>query len=74
MVHIEYPGLPAEYVTEMVHKFYDEYFFRPKAALRVVWKAIVNHDILRLYKEARSFMKLRAQRNKAARVTEEMDN
>jgi hypothetical protein len=22
-----------------VHKFYDEYYFRPKAALRIVWTA-----------------------------------
>ena len=71
MAHIEYPGLPAEYVMEMVHKFYDEYFFRPKAAFRVVWRAIVNHDIPRLYTEACSFMKLRAQRNSAVRVARE---
>ena len=45
MAHIEYPGLPTEYVMEMVHKFYDEYYFRPKAAARVVWKAIVNRDV-----------------------------
>ena len=65
MAHIEYPGLPVEYVMEMVHKFYDEYYFRPKAAMRVIWQAIVNRDVPRLYTEARSFMKLRAQRNKA---------
>jgi hopanoid biosynthesis associated radical SAM protein HpnJ len=67
LAHIEYPGLPVEYVMEMVHRFYDEYYFRPKAALRIVWKAIVNHDIARLYAEACSFMQLRAQRYKAAR-------
>ncbi len=71
MAHIEYPGLPTEYIMEMVHKFYDEYFFRPKAALRVVWRAIINHDIPRLYTEARSFMELRAQRNKAVRDARE---
>src|SRR5260370_112145 len=49
MAHIEYPGLPVEYVMEMVHKFYDEYYFRPKAAFRVVWQAIVNRDVPRLY-------------------------
>ena len=54
MAHIEYPGLPTEYVMEMVHKFYDEYYFRPKAAARVVWKAIVNRDVPRLYVEAKS--------------------
>ena len=40
--------------------FYDEYYFRPKAAFRVVWKAIVNRDVPRLYVEAKSFMKLRS--------------
>jgi hopanoid biosynthesis associated radical SAM protein HpnJ len=67
MAHIEYPSLPADYVMEMVHKFYDEYYFRPKAVLRIVWKAVVNRDIPRLYSEARSFMQLRSQRNKASR-------
>jgi radical SAM superfamily enzyme YgiQ (UPF0313 family) len=64
MAHIEYPGLPVEYVLEMVHRFYDEYYFRPKAAFRVVWTAIVNRDVPRLYVEAKSFLKLRSQRNK----------
>jgi hopanoid biosynthesis associated radical SAM protein HpnJ len=71
MAHIEYPGLPTEYVMEMVHRFYDEYYFRPKAAARVVWKAIVNRDVPRLYVEAKSFMKLRSQRNKASRAKKE---
>ena len=71
MAHIEYPGLPVEYVMEMVHKFYDEYYFRPKAAFRVVWQAIVNRDVPRLYDEAKSFMKLRSQRNKAVRAAKE---
>ena len=71
MAHIEYPGLPVEYVMEMVHRFYDEYYFRPKAAFRVVWKAVVNRDVPRLYVEAKSFMKLRAQRNKASRKMKE---
>jgi hopanoid biosynthesis associated radical SAM protein HpnJ len=71
MAHIEYPGLPVEYVMEMVHKFYDEYYFRPKAAFRVVWQAIVNRDVPRLYTEAVSFMKLRSKRNKAVRAAKE---
>jgi len=71
VAHIEYPGLPVEYVMEMVQKFYDEYFFRPKAAFRIVWKAIVNRDTRRLYTEAKSFMKLRAQRIKTVRVAKE---
>ena len=68
MAHIEYPGLPVEYIMEMVHKFYDEYFFRPKAAFRVVWRAILNRDVSRLYTEACSFMALRAQRNSTLRT------
>ena len=64
MAHIEYPGLPVDYVMEMVHRFYDEYYFRPKAAFRVIWKAVVNLDVPRLYVEAKAFLKLRAQRNK----------
>jgi hypothetical protein len=48
----------------MVHEFYDAYYFRPKAAFRVVWKAFVNRDLGRLYVEAKAFMKLRAQRKK----------
>ena len=68
MAHIEYPGLPADYVMEMVHRFYDEYYFRPKAAFRVVWKAIVNRDLPRLYVEAKAFLKLRAQRNKMVKA------
>ena len=49
----------------MVHRFYDEYYFRPKAAWRVISKAIANRDVPRLYVEAKAFMKLRAQRNRA---------
>jgi len=64
MAHIEYPGLPTDYILEMVHRFYDEYYFRPKAAARVIWKAIVNRDVPRLYVEAKAFLKLRSQRNK----------
>src|SRR5271168_4060207 len=69
MAHIEYPGLPTDYVMEMVHRFYDEYYFRPKAAFRVVWKAIVNRDVPRLYVEAKAFLKLRSQRYKSVKET-----
>jgi hopanoid biosynthesis associated radical SAM protein HpnJ len=68
LAHIEYPGLPTDYVLEMVHKFYDEYFFRPKAAFRVVWKAIIHRDLARLYVEAKSFLKLRSERNKMVKT------
>src|SRR5712692_6357286 len=65
MVQVEYPGLPAAEVMEAVHKFYDEYYFRPKAAYRILRKAVFNNsERKRLYKEARAFLKLRAQRHK----------
>ena len=65
LAHIQYPGLPAEEVLEAVHQFYDEYYFRPKAVYRIVRKAIFDGDERRrLYKEAKSFLKLRAARKK----------
>src|SRR6266403_929435 len=65
MVQVEYPGLPAAEVMEAVHRFYDEYYFRPKAAYRILRKAVFNNsERKRLYKEARAFLKLRAQRHK----------
>jgi hypothetical protein len=48
-----------------VHRFYDEYYFRPKAIYRILRKAMFDsNDRKRLYKEAKSFLKLRAARNK----------
>jgi B12 binding protein len=38
---------------------------------RIVWNAIINRDIPRLYSEARSFIRLRAHRNKAVRVAKD---
>ena len=68
MAQIQYPGLPADDLMEAVHHFYDEYYFRPKAAFRILYKAAWHHeDRKRLYKEAKSFLKLRAQRNKWVR-------
>jgi len=65
MVHIQYPGLPADDVMEMVHRFYDEYYFRPKAVYRILRKAAFDsNDRKRLYKEAKQFLKLRASRHK----------
>jgi hypothetical protein len=45
-----------------VQRFYDEYYYRPKAAFRVVSKAILNGDVKRLYKEAREYLSLRSKR------------
>jgi hopanoid biosynthesis associated radical SAM protein HpnJ len=62
--NIIYPGLDRGELVEWVEKFYGEYYFRPKAAWRVVRKAIVNGDSKRLYKEAREYLNLRAKRKK----------
>lgn len=65
LAHIEYPGLPADEILHSVHRFYDEYYFRPKAVFRILRKAAFDSvERKRLYKEARSFLKLRSQRNK----------
>jgi hopanoid biosynthesis associated radical SAM protein HpnJ len=62
--NIKYPGLDRGELVEWVERFYGEYYFRPKAAWRVVRKAIVNNDIPRLYKEAREYLALRSKRKK----------
>ena len=65
LAHIQYPGLPADEILAAVHRFYDEYYFRPKAAYRILRKAMFDGgERKRLYKEARAFLKLRAQRHK----------
>ena len=65
MVQIEYPGLPAAEILDAVHRFYDEYYFRPKAVYRILRKAAFDgYERKRLYKEARTFLKLRSQRHK----------
>jgi hopanoid biosynthesis associated radical SAM protein HpnJ len=64
LAHIQYPGLPAEEILDSVHRFYDEYYFRPKAVFRILKKAAFDgHERKRLYKEARTFLKVRAMRN-----------
>src|SRR5947209_11011365 len=65
---IEYPNLPRDYALDAVHRFYDEYYFRPRAIWRIVKRAMRNsNDRKRLYTEAKEFMTLRAKRKKAAR-------
>ena len=52
-------------MLEWVHKFYDEYYFRPKPIFRILKGAMSNHnDRKRLYKEAREFLQTRTRRRK----------
>jgi len=65
LAHIQYPGLPADEILDSVHRFYDEYYFRPKAIYRILRKAAFDSgDRKRLYKEAKTFLKVRAMRHK----------
>ncbi len=62
---VVYPGLDRAELVDWVERFYGEYYFRPKAAWRVMRKAIFNNDERRrLYKEAREYLSLRAKRKK----------
>jgi hopanoid biosynthesis associated radical SAM protein HpnJ len=65
LAHIQYPGLSTDEILSAVHRFYDEYYFRPKAIYRILRKAVFNgQERKRLYKEAKAFLKLRAARKK----------
>ncbi len=75
LAHIQYPGLPADEILEAVHRFYDEYYFRPKAVFRILRKAAFNSvDRKRLYKEAKTFLKVRAMRHKWVKDKREKDD
>ena len=65
LVQMQYPELPGDDILAAVHRFYDEYYFRPRAVFRILKKAAFDSsERKRLYKEAKSFLKLRAARNK----------
>ncbi len=58
-----YPGLDRAELVEWVERFYGEYYFRPKVALRLIRKAMFdNSERKRLYKEAREYLTLRSKR------------
>ncbi|MEQ1946112.1 MAG: hopanoid biosynthesis associated radical SAM protein HpnJ [Bryobacteraceae bacterium] len=64
--NVIYPGILDEAeMVEWVERFYGEYYFRPKAAWRIVRKAIFNgKERKRLYKEATEYLALRSKRKK----------
>ena len=75
LAHIQYPDLPAEEILESVHRFYDEYYFRPKAVFRILRKAAFHHaDRKRLYHEAKTFLKVRSMRTKWVKDKREKDD
>src|SRR5882757_6107395 len=61
----QYPGLDKGELVEWVERFYSEFYFRPKVALRLIGKALFNNsERKRLYKEAREFLALRRKRKR----------
>src|SRR6266567_368426 len=65
LAHIAYPGLPAGEMLSALHRFYDEYYFRPKAVYRILKRAVFNRrERNRVYKEAKSFLKVRSMRKR----------
>ena len=58
-----FPHLSGAEMLDWVHKFYDEYYFRPKPIYRIVKGAIFKSaERKRLYKEAKEFLATRARR------------
>lgn len=67
-----YPGLDRAELVDSVERFYGDYYFRPKAAWRVVKKAIFSTDERRrLVKEAREYLALRKKRKQFVREQKE---
>ena len=64
--NVVYPGILAKgEMVEWVERFYGEYYFRPKAAWRIVRKGIFDgQERKRIYKEAKDYLSLRAKRKK----------
>ena len=61
--NVIHPGLDRAELVDWVERFYGEYYFRPKAAWRIVRKAIFNgEERRRLTKEAREYLALRSKR------------
>jgi radical SAM superfamily enzyme YgiQ (UPF0313 family) len=45
VAHVQYPGLPADYVMEMVNRFYDEYYiYRPRIWVPIVLGAMFKQE------------------------------
>lgn len=60
--HIEYPGLTREEMMAGVNRFYDQYYFRPRVAWRIVREALWDaHERKRLFHEAVEFLRTRSE-------------
>ena len=65
--NLQYADLDQGEILRWVERFYDEYYFRPRAAWRIVRKALFDgKERRRLAKEAREYLALRAKRRQYA--------
>ncbi len=66
--NITYPGLDRAELMDWVERFYGEYYFRPRVALRIMKRAVFDPgERRRLYKEAREYLSLRYKRKRFVR-------
>jgi len=73
--NIIYPGLDRAELVDWVERFYGEYYFRPRAAWRIVRNAMFDSgDRKRLYKEAREYLSLRAKRKQFVKEQKQAGN
>jgi hopanoid biosynthesis associated radical SAM protein HpnJ len=67
--NIRYPGLDRTSMVQMVERFYDRYYFRPRVIFRILRRAVLDgEERQRLYHEAREFLQLRAKRRAFVRT------
>lgn len=53
---IQYPGLSRAEIVDVVERFYDRYYFRPRIIFSIVRRALFKtRERQRLYKEAHAF-------------------
>ncbi len=64
-----FPHLSGAEMLEWVHRFYDEYYFRPKPIYRIIKNAMFKtNERKRLYKEAKEFLETRARRRELVKT------
>ncbi len=65
--NVRYEKLDQKQILQWVERFYDEYYFRPRAAWRIVRNALFDgKERKRLAKEAREYLALRSKRKEFA--------
>lgn len=67
--NIQYPGLDRHEIVEAVEYFYGRYYFRPRIVFRIVRRALFDgEERIRLFKEAKEYLQLRARRKRFSRA------